>query len=318
MLHAHHQSSNCTKSGLKLKLSKMEPRSNLKKRPIEAELERCIICQNDKRNDKLFTGSEQGIRKLYEVAQERFEKVDYVYRQSIERIRSSNVENDQIKWHKICYASFTSRTNISRLKDPNTVPLSNSSSSEVSTATGGKTARQLRSQSCTANWSLCIFCQEYKNDSLHSVESFHTSDKIIRSVPYDHNLSIILAGVSDLIAAEAKYHLRCYTRFLKETSMIKNDAKTNGIAMEWLCAEISNKASKGHILELEVVWERFKVLCSKSGEEIPSSFQSKRTSFKHKLQSLVVKDYEFHVLPRTADLNKCTVILAKKNFSHSD
>ena len=97
--------------------------------------------------------------------------------------------------------------------------------------------------------------------------------------------------------------------------MIKNGAKTNGIAMEWLCAEISNNASKGHILELEVVWERFKVLCSKSREEIPSSFQSKRTSFKHKLQSLVVKDYEFHVLPRTADLNKCTVLVPKK-ISH--
>ena len=56
-----------------------------------------------------------------------------------------------------------------------------------------------------------------KKVALNQVQAFQTSQKILLNVASDRELSCRLAGVSDLIAAEGKYHLKCYTRFLRNT-----------------------------------------------------------------------------------------------------
>ena len=68
------------------------------------------------------------------------------------------------------------------------------------------------------DWSKCIFCQtDVKKVALNQVQTFQTSQKILFNVASDRELSCRLAGVSDLIAAEGKYHLKCYARFLRNT-----------------------------------------------------------------------------------------------------
>ena len=160
-----------------------------------------------------------------------------------------------------------------------------------------------------------MFCQERCNEQLHSVQSFNTSKKIIDATRYDHKLSLAFAGICDLIASEGKYHLKCYANFLRDTTEVRDTAMKNNLAMAWLCTQLKESVSKGHVLELEEVWKYYKLLCTKTDETVPKSFISKRATFKDKVESLVKNVYGFHTLSKSEDREKGIVLLPIE-FSH--
>ena len=51
------------------------------------------------------------------------------------------------------------------------------------------------------------------------------SKQILDGAIYDHDVSVRVAGVSDLIAAEGKYHPNCYKRFLRDKQGSENPCK---------------------------------------------------------------------------------------------
>ena len=205
----------------------MEPRSSFKRRS-DTDFEKCLICQTD-RQSKILHGGAQGIKTIKECAQERLKRKDSVNRDCIDRIISC--DGDRLIWHKECYSTFTSKTLISRLRDTDTVLVNQPTSSD--------TVKNLRSKSSTIDWGLCLFCQQCSRKTVHSVESFHTSNKIMQSVPYDHKLKVALGGVSDLMAAEGKYHLACYSKFLRDSAEFKEHAQWGGSA--WNFAKVHPK-----------------------------------------------------------------------------
>ena len=84
------------------------------------------------------------------------------------------------------------------------------------------------------------------------------SEEIIQNASLDYKLSLRLAGVIDLIAAEAKYHLPCLKSFQRSTAKTKQETSIdNDLAMVWLCNELQYAAEKGQVLQLKVVWERY-------------------------------------------------------------
>lgn len=93
-----------------------------------------------------------------------------------------------------------------------------------------------------------MFCQSKRDDHLHDVQSFNTSTTIIERAPYDPRLCIALAGVSDLIAAEGRYHLKCYSKFKCESSGAQESADKNELALNWLCSQLKNWLNKGIFL----------------------------------------------------------------------
>ena len=175
----------------------METNVTLKRPSDEIDPEKCLICQTDK-GEKLRSGTPQGIKAVKEAAQERLKRNDTKNRDSIDRVLNCVITD--LSWHKGCYSWVTSKTLIGRLN----VVKEQSSKLERS-----HNQRRLQSKTKTIDWGKCLFCQEILDDSLHSVMSFNTSNAIIEAVKFDHKLSVVLAGVSDLIAAEAKYHLKC-------------------------------------------------------------------------------------------------------------
>lgn len=57
-------------------------------------------------------------------------------------------------------------------------------------------------------WSKCIFCEtDMRNVPLSQVQTFETSEKILSKAVNDREMICRLAGISDFIAAEGKYHL---------------------------------------------------------------------------------------------------------------
>ena len=119
------------------------------------------------------------------------------------------------------------------------------------------------------------------------MQSFNTSNSIIELATYDQKFRVALAGVSDLIAAEGKYHLKCYAKYKRDAADVKDNAGKSDLPMAWLCSYLQNSASKGHIYHLNDVWLYYTELCAEAQIDVPQSFGSRRASFKEKLEPLV-------------------------------
>ena len=82
--------------------------------------------------------------------------------------------------------------------------------------------------------------------------TFEMSQQILKC---DHDLSLRVAGVNDLIAAEGKYQPNCYKKFQRSGSRSVDIAKDDsGAVLLWLVDELKTSAEQGHILELKEVW----------------------------------------------------------------
>ena len=132
------------------------------------------------------------------------------------------------------------------------------------------------------DWKKCIFCQtDLKTVTLNQVQTFETSDKILKNAKFDKEVSCRLAGIRDLIAAEGKYHLKCYARFLKNMQKIPKDDQEKDKA-EVRCFEevmilLQQRLSEGHIYSLKAVW----------------TYYSNRLGQKYQLQSGVYRTNRF-------------------------
>ena len=59
-------------------------------------------------------------------------------------------------------------------------------------------------------WNDCIFCEICDTkQKLSAVTTFKVIQHILEAAKHEHHLSIRLAGIKDLIAAEGKYHSKC-------------------------------------------------------------------------------------------------------------
>ena len=78
-------------------------------------------------------------------------------------------------------------------------------------------------------------------DSLYQKQSFKTNTYILQAERFDWSLIIVLTDIKDLIAAETKYHLACYTIFkrnMEKTWCICND---DDIMMPWKGQELKTE-----------------------------------------------------------------------------
>ena len=160
-------------------------------------------------------------------------------------------------------------------------------------------------------------CQiEDSKEKLIYVTTFKKSQEILEAAKYDHNLCIRMAGVSDLIASEGKYHLKCYIKLQRKTKMISLDSSTieTDMAMIWLVEELKNSSEHGHVSELAEVWNRYCILTNEAGTTVPRSFLSRLATFKGKLLPHVQGFYDFTVLDNKA-LIQGTVLVPIK-FNH--
>lgn len=63
------------------------------------------------------------------------------------------------------------------------------------------------------NWETCMFCQNKEGKNLRNVMTMALSDKISVMAEGNVVMRVRLANVSDLVAAEGKYHVQCWVRF---------------------------------------------------------------------------------------------------------
>ena len=140
------------------------------------------------------------------------------------------------------------------------------------------------------------------------------SQQILEGAKCEHSLSLSLASVNDLIAAEGKYHPNCYKKFLRIVSWSSNVAKDDsGTVLLWLFNKLlKQSAEQGHISELKEVWVRYCSLATEQAIDIPLLFQSRITTFKEYIAPHVPNVYEFVFLCNEAISEHQTVLVPVK------
>lgn len=92
----------------------------------------------------------------------------------------------------------------------------------------------------------------------------NVSNKVLNAAKSDYVMSCRLAGVTDLVAADARYHPKCYTQFLRkaECEVPISDSDPKDICMQKVAHDVSIGMSKGDIYTLLDVWQRYSDLLS--------------------------------------------------------
>ena len=177
----------------------------------QEEMAQCLICQEDSA-EALRQAKPTYLATFISAVEARDDSVKIRLGQEIQ-----DLEFKDIFWHAKCYANYTSKTNIMRVKKRKlTASASPSAVCESSTPTvSGESSKQTggsRSQTPMTEWDKCLFCKRdtYKKDGkLINVASKDGCDTIFSAAETkgDAALLFTLRGVSkDLVAAEGKYH----------------------------------------------------------------------------------------------------------------
>ena len=172
----------------------------------EINWKKCIFCQENKFPKKKFPLSKAtttGISRVLHCTDIRDSCNDEKYEHAIGRLKGlKDVENQDVFWHRGCYSEFTNEGHIQRLQKRGT--------------DGAEVSVSRRSSLDRTDWSKCMFCQK-DSKGLCQVQTMETSEKILRNASTYEEMSCRLAGVSEVIAAEGKYHLKCYARFQRNS-----------------------------------------------------------------------------------------------------
>ena len=254
----------------------------------------CFICQKRKKSGgkeiPLSTANEESILKLIDAAEQRKklgENIDI-----FDRIETylQNKSTIKIKWHKSrCYGPFTRDDNIQKL----TVIKQKPNKSEIEETLNLESKGAVtRSKIPPFLEKKCAFCQIDRKEFLYTVSESETSDYIKNNSKLSLRLYIALSTVSDCPCAELKYHLSCYTRFKRLVDKSEKEERTVDYAMHYIIDELNNSASKGDVILLDDVWERYESYVIKYNTQSTGSYKDKRT-FTRVLRDKLQDSYHF-------------------------
>lgn len=151
----------------------------------------------------------------------------------------------------MCYAEYTNKTKIPRLEKHNEQQKRPPKQSDCSSSKQNKTGRQCEiSHTTPADWNLCILCQVNKKEHLRQVQTFNMNSTINGLAALDFKLNVRIAGICDLIAAEAKYPSTCLIeqqRLAGKTTEAMISSPTTNLSFRELCHELHTAAAKGQV-----------------------------------------------------------------------
>ena len=266
----------------------MNPIFNVKKH-AKFNKDFCFICQKRKKSGgkiiSLASANEQSIIKLKKAAEKRknLGEIDAIF----DRI-DTYLQNDstiEVKWHTVnCYGPFTQEDKIKRLALKNEKPNQSKIEETLNLQTKVKITR---SKIPTFFWNLCAFCQINCKKIQHNMSEMRISDYVKNNSKLNLRLSIALSTVSDCPSADLKYHLNCYSRFVRLVNKSNKEERNIDYAMHYTIDELINAASKGDVILLDDVWDKYESYAIKYNTQLTGSYKDKHTFtriLKNKLQ----------------------------------
>lgn len=186
-----------------------------RKRPkLSTDWDKCVICQSQK-EESLRNATDKSLETFVSAVTERKDDIFL-------RLQSHTLETDSLKpiWHRSCYQTYTSKTNIARGSKVSSEEL------ESKNDTNSK-AVILRSCATPSDISLCIFCQKAtrnKDKTLHKIQVESVAITLLKAIEElnDDEMRLRLSGRNP-VAAGVKYHLKCYRDYTYQSSKSSNE-----------------------------------------------------------------------------------------------
>ena len=150
-------------------------------------------------------------------------------------------------WHRSCYGTFTSKTNIQRLHDRR---------QSCSYGKASPCKPLTRNVVHHVNWGLCIFCQKRKREGTHQVMSKEVQHSICASADMDFKLKCRI-GDNDLIAYEAHYHASCKNKALKSISSASLKDSDGSDALKRLVSILDQGFVEGKVYAMDDVLQMY-------------------------------------------------------------
>ena len=186
---------------------------------LQSQLQLCIICQNDNQ-EKLMNVSHDGLQSVDNIRQLRTKLPTITFEMQL---------NDSPKYFKQmslklshgitdCRLIYMSKLKVECLRKAGMKEM-NKPSSSTSRQHADHQKVSLQSETPHIDWKQCIFCQQDKRESL-LIQELPVSTRILGASKYDQVLSVRLACVSDLTAADGAYHWSCMVKFERQTKHI--------------------------------------------------------------------------------------------------
>ena len=128
--------------------------------------------------------------------------------------------------------------------------------------------------------------------------TMQVSQKIIDLSKDDFVMSVRMANVVDLIAAEGKYHKQCFVEFERRVKKTKGrHSQCSDPVLKALGDMLLDGLSVSNVYDMGTVWEKYVELCSAKNQAIPDSYLSRRQTFYTALQN-VIGDRGLFIRPR--------------------
>ena len=178
-----------------------------------------------------------------------------------------------ILYHKPCYDKFTSSSHIKRIADAQRRASTSASASygvQSDSATSEPSRPTSRTLISPLDKNLCIFCQMKNRSKTGLVITLEVSEHIMKAAEGDFVMRCRLAGISDLVAADAWYHQQCRIEFLRRMKNTGSEAKVSArdVCFPKLTEEVRAGVSCGHVYTLKDVLYRYEQLLSEAGEDV--------------------------------------------------
>ena len=210
---------------------------------------------------------------------ERLKLHDLDYAVVLERLNKffadASMVDNPILWHKDCYSSFTSEGRLERLRKQRGLASGRKSDEEFAI----NQRRPTRIE--PVDWQKCIICQNQDRSKLRTVQTMELSAKLIALANNDSIMRVRVADVNDLVAADGKYHLKCWVKFQRRMNkLLGNQGEDEAEkSLNDLCTKLLTGLRKGCIFDMGHVWDRYVQSCESKGVNVPKKYQSRRYSF---------------------------------------
>ena len=134
-----------------------------------------------------------------------------------------------------------------------------------------------RSKVPAFDWNKCIFCQKVTAVDPHRVSDLTLSKFIKDNSKFSLRLFIALSTVIDCPARDTYYHLTCLSSFKRFVEKSKKEEKKIDYALLHITEELKVSASKGDVVALDDVWDRYTQFANEYNTISSSSYKDKHT-----------------------------------------
>ena len=205
-------------------------------------------------------------------------------------------------WHKECRNNFTNKTTLARLKSKHSVKENKDEKPVCRPASykpllGCPTPSPLPEPNLSGNvlipnkWNKCLFCQKFKREVIHQLQSMDTCRTIFQGLEYypDTRSWLNVNSPEELLSAKALYHMGCFRKFKYSLDGLKKSTLQTGTgdqkdAFEMLTEKLDEGLKRGSVYSIDQVTCQYNNLLRSVGQKNETDTMYPRQKLKQKLE----------------------------------